>query len=121
MPLPFARSGLRLASAAALVLVGACAYIPEHLDGLPVGGAWTELPLRSWLAEDRIEPRAVAACADPECPQRLAVGVFRAAGADADALAAGAGGPAAPAPPLRAPKPPPPPLPPPRPPAPAPQ
>jgi hypothetical protein len=88
MPPPPARSGLRLAIAAALVLVGACAYIPEHLDGLPAGGPWTELPLRSWLAEDRIEPRAVAACADPECPQRLAVGVFRASGADADALAA---------------------------------
>jgi hypothetical protein len=55
---------------------------------MPTGAPYTALPLRSWLAEDRIEPTAVVACASEECAQRIAVGVFRASGRDADRLAA---------------------------------
>jgi hypothetical protein len=66
----------------------ACTSIPRHLDGVPGTSPFTALPLRSWLAEDRIEPTAVVACASDECPQRIAVGVFRASGREADALAA---------------------------------
>jgi hypothetical protein len=79
---------------ARLVLVGAalalasCAYVPRHVDGIPTGEGWISLPLRSWLAEERIEPVAIAACLAPECGQRLAVGVFRATGEAAGTLAA---------------------------------
>jgi hypothetical protein len=66
----------------------ACTSIPRHLDGVPGAAPYTAFPLRSWLAEDRIEPTAVVACASDECPQRIAVGVFRASGREADALAA---------------------------------
>ena len=77
-----------VASALTAGAVAGCLYIPQHLEGLPAGPPYTALPLRSWLAEDRIEPRAVVACASDECPHRIAVGVFRASGAEADALAA---------------------------------
>ena len=66
----------------------ACTAIPRHLDGMPTEAPYTALPLRSWLAEDRIEPTAVVACASPECAQRIAAGVFRASGREADGLAA---------------------------------
>lgn len=101
-----ARSALLLVvGAAAVALAAACAYIPEHLDGVPAGPPWTALPLRSWLAEERIEPRALVACADPECPHRIAVGHFRASGAQAEALAATLRDPEALARALRAPRP----------------
>jgi hypothetical protein len=77
-----------LASALTLGALAACTSIPRHLDGVPVAPPYTALPLRSWLAEDRIEPTAIVACASDECPQRLAVGVFRASGGEADVLAA---------------------------------
>jgi len=84
-----ALSRLMALLASALTLAApACTAIPRHLDGMPTEAPYTALPLRSWLAEDRIEPTAVVACASEECPQRIAVGVFRASGREADGLAA---------------------------------
>jgi len=78
----------RLALVGAALALASCAYIPRHVDGIPTSERWVTLPLRSWLAEDRIEPVAIAACLSPECGQRLAVGVFRATGDAAATLAA---------------------------------
>ena len=84
-----APSRLTALLASALTLAAAaCTAIPRHLDGVPTEAPYTALPLRSWLAEDRIEPKAVVACASTECAQRIAVGVFRASGGAADGLAA---------------------------------
>ncbi len=74
-----------LASALTLLAITACAYIPRPVAGIPAAPPWTALPLRNWLAEDRGEPEAVAACFSAECPQRLAVGVFRLDGPQARA------------------------------------
>jgi hypothetical protein len=87
------------------LLATACTYIPRQLDGLPAGPPYTALPLRSWLAEDRLEPTAIVACARDEGPHRIAVGVFRASGGEADALAATLKDPEALARALRTPKP----------------
>jgi hypothetical protein len=89
MPCRPAPSRLTALLASALTLAApACTAIPRHLDGMPTEAPYTALPLRSWLAEDRVEPTAVVACASEECPQRIAVGVFRASGREADGLAA---------------------------------
>lgn len=82
------RTAPLLASALTAGVVAGCLYIPRHLEGVPAGPPYTALPLRSWLAEDRIEPRAVIACMSDECPHRIAVGMFRASGSEADTLAA---------------------------------
>lgn len=79
--MPLVASALSLAAAA-------CTSVPRQLDGVPAEAPYMALPLRSWLAEDRIEPTALVACASEECPQRIAVGVFRATGREADVLAA---------------------------------
>ena len=76
------------ALALALLVLTACDTIPRPIAGIPAMGPWTTLPLRNWLAEDRGEPEAMAACFSAECPQRLAVGVFRLAGPEARAAEA---------------------------------
>lgn len=85
-------------------MVASCIYIPVHLEGVPVEPPWTAFPLRSWLAEDRVEPRAVVACMDANCPHRVVVGLFRASGSNGEALAAILRDPAPLAASLRAPK-----------------
>jgi hypothetical protein len=65
----------------------AALHFPSHVEGLPADGSWTALPLRAWLAEGEVRAEAVSACLDP-CAPRVAVGVFRATGAQARALAA---------------------------------
>ena len=89
MPCRSSLSRLTALFASALTLAAAaCSAIPRHLDGVPTDAPYMALPLRNWLAEDRIEPTAVVACASGECAHRIAVGVFRASGREADVLAA---------------------------------
>jgi hypothetical protein len=62
------------------VLIGAtaaCSLLPRPVEGLGGEAGWSALPLRAWLAEERGVPEAVALCAAPDCPGRLAVGVIR--------------------------------------------
>lgn len=75
-----------LGIALSLALTG-CAYIPRTVPGLPPGDPWTALPLRAWIADKEIEAEAITGCFTPECPQRVAVGLFRARGTAADVLA----------------------------------
>ena len=83
------RTIVLLASLTAPILgLSSCGLVPEPVAGVPAGDAWVALPLRSWLAENRGVPEAMVACFSAECPQRLAVGVFRLSGADAEAAAA---------------------------------
>lgn len=84
---------LRLPSRALLAGVAAaglaaCIYLPEPVAGLPGGGSWVALPLRGWIAEGGITAEGVAGCFAPDCAPRVAVGLFRAAGAEARTLAA---------------------------------
>jgi hypothetical protein len=89
MPCRSSLSRLTALLACALTLAAAaCSAIPRHLDGVPTHAPYMALPLRSWLAEDRIEPTAVVACAGEECAQRIVVVVFRATGREAEVLAA---------------------------------
>jgi hypothetical protein len=64
-------------------LLVACSYIPREVAGLPEEQPWFALPLRSWLAEDRMEPEAVAICRGPECGAGLVASVVRLTGEDA--------------------------------------
>jgi hypothetical protein len=69
------------------LLLGAlwgCSYIPRPVEGVPVEAPWAALPLRGWLAEDRIEPEAMAMCGPPECRPGLLVAVLKLAGREAD-------------------------------------
>jgi hypothetical protein len=74
-------------AAAALFSATGCSYIPEPVAGLPetLQAPWINLPLRSWLAEDRAIPEAVALCVPPECRPGLVVSVLRLRGPEADA------------------------------------
>jgi hypothetical protein len=72
-----------LAGALLGALLAGCSYIPREVAGLPEEQPWFALPLRSWLAEDRTEPEAVAICRDPACGTGLVVSVVRLTGEDA--------------------------------------
>jgi len=68
----------------ASVLAACAAYYPEPVEGLSDSSSWIALPLRSWLAEDRAEPEAVALCRPPDCGPGMVVGVVRLHGKDAN-------------------------------------
>jgi hypothetical protein len=55
--------------------------------GVPPADPWTALPLRRSIAESPVTPEAVAGCWRGDCPEQLAVGVFRATGEEAANLA----------------------------------
>lgn len=88
----------RLGAAAALPLLAlaGCAEIntvadvvfPSSVPGLPSGEAWTSLPIRRWLTDERrgIDPVAVSVCFTPACAEPAVAALFRARGAEADAL-----------------------------------
>jgi hypothetical protein len=65
-----------------------CIYFPEPVAGLPGGGGWVALPLRSWLAEGGIRAEGIAGCFAADCAPRVGVGIFRASGAEARTVAA---------------------------------
>jgi len=69
--------------------LGACHLVPQAVRGVPFEEPWLVLPLRSWLAENRAEPEAIALCRPPVCGPGLVVGVVRLSGREAD-LAEGA-------------------------------
>lgn len=75
-----------IAAALGLALAG-CNYVPAGVEGVPAGGSWTALPLRGWIAEGGATAEAITACFAPDCAPRVAVGVFRASGAQATVLA----------------------------------
>lgn len=66
----------RLPALALAVSLAGCVYMPRQVAGLDPNDAWTSLPLRSWLAEERGEAEAIAACFGGECRDRIGVGVF---------------------------------------------
>jgi hypothetical protein len=76
--------GRALSFGALLGALAACAYIPRPVEGVPPGAPWAALPLRSFLAEDRAEPEAMAICRPPECSPGLAVAVVRLRGRAAE-------------------------------------
>lgn len=90
-------SGLSaLVSAGALSLVlGSCmpgfspglmsGYLPASMRGLQSGvdgEVWLALPLGAWLGplDGAGEPETIVACIGPQCPARLAAGIFRLTG-----------------------------------------
>ena len=90
-PAPGRWRGVRGLGATAMLAVcvalAGCVYIPGRVDGVPAGAPWVALPLRGWIAEGGATAEAVTACFAPDCAPRVAVGVFRADGAQAAALA----------------------------------
>jgi hypothetical protein len=70
-----------------IVLTVGCSFIPEPVGGIPesLHEPWVTLPLRTWLAEERAVPEAVALCAPPACSPALVIGVVRLTGEEAEA------------------------------------
>jgi hypothetical protein len=66
----------RLPALALAASLAGCIYSPQQVAGLDPNDAWTSLPLRAWLAEERGEAEAIAACFGGECRDRIGVGVF---------------------------------------------
>lgn len=62
-------------------------YFPSYVGGVPSGHPWSAMPLRSWLVRDGVVAEAVTGCFTPDCPQQVAVGLFRATGEQAERLA----------------------------------
>jgi hypothetical protein len=81
---PASRRALSFGLALVVGSLSGCGYIARPVEGVPPGAPWEALPLRKWLAEDRIEPEAMAFCAPPECRPGLVVSVVRLTGKDAD-------------------------------------
>jgi hypothetical protein len=81
---PASRRALSFGLAIAISAFSGCGYIPRPVEGVSPGAPWEALPLRKWLAEDRIEPEAMAFCAPPECRPGLVVAVIRLSGKDAE-------------------------------------
>jgi hypothetical protein len=83
-----------LAAASMLAATAACSDLDRLLDyafpptvpGLPGEEPWVALPIGGWVTEGGIEARAIAACFSPACPERAAVGLFRAEGREAALL-----------------------------------
>ena len=74
-------------AAACATALGSCIYFPEPVQGLPGGGGWVVLPLRSWMAEGRVEAEGIAGCFAADCAPRVGVGIFRASGEEARIVA----------------------------------
>ncbi len=74
-----ARRLSRVFALCVVVLLGGCLYGQQRdLTALAEGEIWLALPLGNWLGrEDMGEPEALAACLEPNCRNRIAVGVFR--------------------------------------------
>ena len=87
---------LGVAAGLSLLALAGCAEIntvadvvfPSSVPGLPSGEAWTSLPIRRWLTDERrgIEPVAVSVCFTPACAEPAVAALFRAQGAEAEAL-----------------------------------
>jgi hypothetical protein len=75
----------RFAVAAIFAFLAACTAIPQAVRGVPAAEPWFALPLGEWLAEDRVQPEAIAVCRPPACGPGLVAGVMRLNGADAKA------------------------------------
>jgi hypothetical protein len=82
-----ARARFAAASLALAALAG-CIWLPAPVEGLPGGGSWVALPLRGWIAEGGLRAEGIAGCFSGECAPRVAVGIFRATGAEARTLQA---------------------------------
>ena len=90
------QSGLALAAGFALSAMLGCSELdrladyafPPSIPGVPERGSWVSLPISRWVTEGDVTARAILACFAPSCPARVAVGLFRAEGADAALLAA---------------------------------
>lgn len=80
----------------ATVMLASCAYVPVAVDGVAVrpdvaaGPAsenpWIFVPANGWITRDTVTPVSVGACAASACPQKVAVAVIEARGAEARAL-----------------------------------
>lgn len=94
--MPAFLSPFRLGFLASLVLMGltSCAYVPERVAGVGEaietreagGNPWLFVPVGAWITRETVEARALGICERDPCPERLAVGVFEARGAEARAL-----------------------------------
>jgi hypothetical protein len=60
--------------------LAACHLSPRAVLGVPHEEPWLVLPLKTWFAEDRAEPEAIALCHPPICGPGLVVGVVRLTG-----------------------------------------
>lgn len=83
------------AAAATVLLAGGCLDLgfmldtafPATVPGLRSDQPWLALPIGGWVVEGGISAQAIAACLDPACSPRAAIGLFTATGADAAILA----------------------------------
>lgn len=74
-------------------LVGSVLFAPR-IAGLSSDAPWVPLPVSAWVTDERIEVRSIEACFDPGCPERAAIGLFRARGREAETLSRAAADPA---------------------------
>lgn len=80
----------------AVVMLASCAYVPVAVDGVAIRpdpaaregeNPWVFVPTGAWITRDTMHPVSVGMCAAPACPERIAVAVVEARGAEARTLA----------------------------------
>ena len=91
---PFPRGAGWIGAGAALGVLAACSSLPDLTAALPSTAGWTRLPLESWVVEGGITAQSITACRPPDCAPAVAVGIFRATGAEAGLLEAALADPA---------------------------
>lgn len=80
----------------ATVMLASCAYVPVAVDGVAMRpdpaaregeNPWVFVPTGAWITRDTMHPISVGMCAGASCPERIAVAVVEAKGAEARTLA----------------------------------
>ncbi|MDP2803608.1 MAG: hypothetical protein Q8O26_17195 [Phreatobacter sp.] len=79
----------------ATVVLASCAYVPVAVDGVTTrpdiaardsDNPWVFVPTGAWITRDTVTPVSVGACPAAACPERIAVAVIEARGAEARTL-----------------------------------
>jgi hypothetical protein len=79
----------------ATVVLASCAYVPVAVEGMTTrpdiaardaDNPWVFVPTGAWITRDTVTPVSVGACPAAACPERIAVAVIEARGAEARTL-----------------------------------
>ncbi|MGQ3361514.1 MAG: hypothetical protein ACT6XY_21060 [Phreatobacter sp.] len=80
----------------ATVVLASCAYVPVAVEGVATRpdiaardaeNPWIFVPTGAWITRDTVTPVSVGACPASICPERVAIAVVEARGAEARTLA----------------------------------
>jgi len=80
----------------ATIVLASCAYVPVAVEGVTTRpdiavrdaeNPWIFVPAGAWITRDTVTPVSVGACPASACPERLAIAVVEARGAEARTLA----------------------------------